>query len=106
MQTADTDTTPSARGEPAELLAAGFATCFHSALRTAACWAGVDVTDSTVDARVHAAPDADGGCTVTIDLDVALPHTDGVTARELTERAHELCPPLAGHGPLTARGAR
>jgi lipoyl-dependent peroxiredoxin len=76
---------------PEQLFAAGYAACFHSALRGIARQAGADVTDSTVTARVGVGPDADMyGLTVT--LIVAIPGLDRDQTRELAEAAHQRCP--------------
>jgi osmotically inducible protein OsmC len=44
---------PGGATNPEQLFAAGYAACFHSALRLVAGQAGVDTTDSAVSATVH-----------------------------------------------------
>ena len=76
---------------PEELFAAGYAACFHSALRVVARRAKADVEGSTVTARVGIGPEAPGfGLAVT--LIVHLPSVSAETAKELTEAAHQVCP--------------
>lgn len=76
---------------PEELFAAGYAACFHSALRLTARRAKADVDGSTVTARVGIGPDGPAfGLAVT--LLIHLPHVAADTAKELTEAAHQVCP--------------
>jgi len=76
---------------PEQLFAAGYAACFHSALRGAARQAKVDPGDSTVTAEVGVGTDGDFyGLVVT--LVIHIPGADRETARELAEAAHVRCP--------------
>jgi Ohr subfamily peroxiredoxin len=76
---------------PEQLFAAGYAACFHSALRATARAAKADVSDSTVTAEVGIGPDGPGfGLTVT--LRIHLPKLSAEQAKELTEAAHQVCP--------------
>jgi Ohr subfamily peroxiredoxin len=76
---------------PEQLFAAGYAACFHSALRITGRNAKADVDDSTVTARVGIGPDGPGfGLAVT--LLIHLPNVPADTARQLTEAAHQVCP--------------
>src|SRR5262249_31138583 len=76
---------------PEQLFAAGYAACFHSALRAVARKTKADVTDSQVTARVGIGPDgASYGLAVT--LLVHLPNVSEATAKELADAAHEVCP--------------
>jgi osmotically inducible protein OsmC len=76
---------------PEQLFAAGYAACFHSALRLVARNAGADVTGSTVTAQVGIGPDgAAFGLEVT--LKVHLPNVAQDKALEVTEAAHQVCP--------------
>jgi osmotically inducible protein OsmC len=83
---------------PEQLFAAGYAACFHSALRITARNAKADVDGSTVTARVGIGPDGPGyGLAVT--LLIHLPNVPAETARQLTEAAHQVCPySRATHG--------
>ena len=76
---------------PEQLFAAGYAACFHSALRGVARRAGVDPGESTVTAEVGVGPEGDlYGLVVT--LIVSIPGLDREKARELAEAAHQRCP--------------
>jgi len=76
---------------PEQLFAAGYAACFHSALRGVARHAGVDPGDSTVTAEVGVGPDGDlFGLVVT--LIIHIPAADREKTRELAEAAHQRCP--------------
>ena len=76
---------------PEQLFAAGYAACFHSALRGVARQAKVDPGDSTVTAEVGVGTDGDFYGLV-ITLIVRIPGADLAKARELAEAAHVRCP--------------
>jgi Ohr subfamily peroxiredoxin len=76
---------------PEELFAAGYAACFHSALRAVARRSGADVTDSTVTAYVGIGPEGEAfDLVVTLESD--LPSIQPEQARELVDAAHQVCP--------------
>ncbi|WP_163511469.1 organic hydroperoxide resistance protein [Fodinicola acaciae] len=76
---------------PEQLFSAGYAACFHSALRLVARRAKANVDGSEVTARVGIGPDGPAfGLAVT--LVVKLPGVDPEQAKQLTEAAHEVCP--------------
>ncbi|MFI5776228.1 organic hydroperoxide resistance protein [Nocardia sp. NPDC051570] len=77
---------------PEQLFAAGYAACFHSALRLVGKQAKANVDDSAVGAKVGIGPNDAGGFGLTVTLEVSLPHLSAEQARELTERAHQVCP--------------
>lgn len=77
---------------PEQLFAAGYAACFHSALRLVAGQDKADVTDSTVGARVSIGSLDNGGFGLAVELEVTLPNLDHDTAQKLAEKAHEVCP--------------
>ncbi|WP_207843359.1 organic hydroperoxide resistance protein [Williamsia soli] len=77
---------------PEQLFAAGYAACFHSALRMVAGQEKADVTDSTVGARVSIGSLDNGGFGLAVELEVALPNLDHETAQKLADKAHEVCP--------------
>jgi Ohr subfamily peroxiredoxin len=77
---------------PEQLFAAGYAACFHSALRLVAAEAKVDSTGSEVSATVHLLSTDSGGFGIGVELDVSLPAATPEQARAVTERAHEVCP--------------
>ena len=76
---------------PEQLFAAGYAACFHNALRIVARRARVDPGDSTVSAEVGIGPEGDAfGLVVT--LIISIPGLEREQARELAEAAHQVCP--------------
>jgi Ohr subfamily peroxiredoxin len=77
---------------PEQLFAAGYAACFHSALKLVAAGAKVDTSESTVTAVVGIAANDTGGFALTVELEVNLPGVDHTTAVDLTEQAHAVCP--------------
>jgi len=77
---------------PEELFAAGYATCFHSALQSVARARKVDLGDSSVGARVHILPNDEGGFLLGVELEVVLPDLDATLAQELADAAHKICP--------------
>ena len=76
---------------PEELFAAGYAACFHSALKFVALADKLDVTDSEVSATVGIGPGG-GGFGLAVELDVHIPNLDEETARTVVEKAHQVCP--------------
>ncbi len=77
---------------PEQLFAAGYAGCFHSALRICARKAGVDPGDSTVTASVDIGP-ADGEAFgLAVRLRIELPGVEADKAQAVMEAAHQLCP--------------
>jgi lipoyl-dependent peroxiredoxin len=77
---------------PEQLFAAGYAACFHSALKAVAGQAKVDMTDSEVVADVSIGDNGNGGYGLAVQLEVTIPGADEETARQLTEQAHQVCP--------------
>ena len=76
---------------PEELFAAGYAACYHSALRAVARRTGVDVNGSMVTAYVGIGPEGDAfGLVVTLEID--LPNASPEQAREVADAAHQVCP--------------
>ena len=76
---------------PEQLFAAGYAACFHSALRIVARRAGVDPGESTVTADVGIGPDGEAyGLVVTLIINI--PGLEREQAREIAEAAHQVCP--------------
>ena len=82
---------PGGGTNPEQLFAAGYAACFHQALKLAAGQEKVGIDDSSVDAAVGIGPD-DTSFSLQVSLTVHLPGTDQETADRLSRRAHELCP--------------
>jgi osmotically inducible protein OsmC len=78
---------------PEQLFAAGYAACFHSALKVVARKARQDTEGSTVTAEVGIGPINGGaGYGLEVVLEVSLPGVDRVAAEELVAKAHEVCP--------------
>ena len=77
---------------PEQLFAAGYAACFHSALRLVAQKAGADVTDSEVVADVSIGDNGNGGFALAVALEITLPKVSPEQAQELVEQAHQVCP--------------
>ncbi|MCT2589033.1 organic hydroperoxide resistance protein [Streptomyces sp. N2-109] len=76
---------------PEQLFAAGYAACFHSALRLAARQGRIRLRGDTVTARVALGKDPDGFL-LTAEVHVVLPALDQETAERLTHDAHQRCP--------------
>ncbi|MET7707857.1 organic hydroperoxide resistance protein [Micromonospora sp. NPDC005413] len=77
---------------PEQLFAAGYAACFHSALRLVARRAKADVTGSVVAAEVGIGPNGSGGFGLTVQLVVDLPAVPREIAEQVIEQAHQVCP--------------
>jgi osmotically inducible protein OsmC len=77
---------------PEQLFAAGYAACFHSALKLVAAGQDVDTTDSEVSATVGIGMLDTGGFGLAVELDVSLPNADRAAAEAAVARAHEVCP--------------
>jgi lipoyl-dependent peroxiredoxin len=78
---------------PEQLFAAGYAACFHSALKLVARKARQDSDGSTVTAEVGIGPINGGaGYGLEVVLEVSLPGLDRAVAEELVAKAHEVCP--------------
>jgi Ohr subfamily peroxiredoxin len=77
---------------PEQLFAAGYAACFHSALRLVAKEAQADVEGSEVSATVSLGMTETGGFGLAVELDVHLPNVERDAATALVARAHEVCP--------------
>ncbi|MCU1454460.1 MAG: OsmC family protein [Acidimicrobiales bacterium] len=77
---------------PEQLFAAGYAACFHSALKLVAGQQQVDASHSTVTGVVGIGPNEQGGFELTVELEVNMPGVDHETAEAVAARAHEVCP--------------
>ena len=79
---------------PEQLFAAGYSSCFHSALKLVAQRLKLDPEGSTVTARVGIGPiEGSPGFGLTVELDVSLPNVpDAEQAQQLLERSHKVCP--------------
>ena len=84
---------PGGGSNPEQLLAAGYAACFHGALTLLASRAGIQLRDLTVDARVTFARDpVDGLFLLSADIRVTLPGVDRAIAAELVRNTERVCP--------------
>ena len=79
---------------PEQLFAAGYSACFIGAMKFIASQnAHLSVPEDTkVTATVGIGPRSEGGFGLTVALDVSVPGVDADKARELVEKAHEVCP--------------
>jgi Ohr subfamily peroxiredoxin len=77
---------------PEQLFAAGYAACFHSALKFVAREDGLDVEDSAVTARVGIGRHDQNGFGLEVELEVEVAGGDRDVVRDLAERAHRICP--------------
>ncbi len=77
---------------PEQLFAAGYAACFHSALKVVAAPDKLDVNGTEVSASVGIGMLDSGGFGLTVELDVSVPNLDRAAAEALVAKAHEVCP--------------
>lgn len=78
---------------PEQLLAAGYAACFHGALSLLAARRGLDIPDVTVTAAVTFGRDPiDGLFLLTSEIRVAIPGVDRALAEELLRNTERNCP--------------
>ena len=80
---------------PEQLFAAGYAACFHSAMRFALRDLGLTpqaLEGSSVTAEVHFLRGAPGDFGLGVDLWARLPQLDDEQARRLMEETHTICP--------------
>ncbi len=77
---------------PEQLFAAGYAACFHSAMKTIAGMKKIDLDESAVTARVGLGPTGSGGFGLETELQVDVPGLDRDTAHSLVRKAHRRCP--------------
>jgi lipoyl-dependent peroxiredoxin len=83
---------PGGATNPEQLFAAGYAACFQSALGVVGRRAGVDTSDSLVQADVTIGTVQGGGYGLAVTLKVTIPGAEAGLARSLTEAAHRVCP--------------
>jgi osmotically inducible protein OsmC len=83
---------PGGATNPEELFAAGYAACFHSALKLVGGREKVDVTGTEVTASVSIGSLPGGAFGLGVELSVHAPNLDHDTAQSLVEKAHEVCP--------------
>jgi len=83
---------PGGATNPDQLFAAGYAACFHAALKVVAQRDKLDVSDSEVSATVGIGMLPNGGFGLEVELDVHVPALDQQAAEALVAQAHEVCP--------------
>ena len=83
---------PGGATNPEQLFAAGYAACFHSALKVVAGRQKANVDGSEVSASVGIGPNDSGGFGLQVELDVSIPNLDRDAALALVEQAHQVCP--------------
>jgi lipoyl-dependent peroxiredoxin len=83
---------PGGATNPEQLFAAGYAACFHSALKLVAAQGQLDVTGSEVSASVGIGALESGGFGLSVELDVHTPQLETSVAEALVAKAHEVCP--------------
>ena len=76
---------------PEQLFASGYSACFHSAVKTLAKGAGIDVTDSSISVQVGLVK-SDSGFSLQAAITGDLPGVDRDVAADLLARAHQRCP--------------
>ncbi|WP_330231565.1 organic hydroperoxide resistance protein [Nocardia sp. NBC_00508] len=77
---------------PEQLFAAGYAACFHSALRLVGKQAKANIDDSAVGAKVGIGPNGGGGFGLAVTLEISLPHLSREDAQAIADKAHLVCP--------------
>ena len=77
---------------PEELFAAGYAACFHSALKAAARLAKVTLTDTAITIDIGVGRNDKGGFQLKAAIEAEITGVDEATAHQLLETAHQLCP--------------
>ena len=77
---------------PEQLFAAGYAACFHNALRTVARRRRVDVTESAVSVTIGLMGGGADGFHLSASIEAEIPGVDAELGQELLEAAHARCP--------------
>jgi osmotically inducible protein OsmC len=77
---------------PEQLFAAGYAACFHSAIKLIGRKEKVSVDGTTVTAKVGFGPNGAGGYGLAVTLVVTVPGAEHDAAVKLAEAAHQVCP--------------
>jgi osmotically inducible protein OsmC len=84
---------PGGKTNPEELFAAGYAACFHSAVKGVAAEKKVAIGKSIVEAHVSLGPNDKGpGGKIAAELHVILPGADAEAAKDVVRVAHTWCP--------------
>ena len=83
---------PGGATNPEQLFAAGYAACFHSALKMVGGAEQADLTGTQVSASVSIGMLDSGGFGLAVELDVHVPALGRDAALALVEKAHQVCP--------------
>jgi lipoyl-dependent peroxiredoxin len=83
---------PGGAANPEMLFAAGYAACFHSALKGVGRQDKLNVDGTEVIASVGIGALEGGAFGLTVGLTVSVPNVDRSAAEKLVARAHEVCP--------------
>ena len=83
---------PGGATNPEQLFAAGYAACFHSAMKLVAKPMEIDTTDSAVSVTAGLGALDSGAFGLALEIDVHVPNATPEQAQQLVERAHEVCP--------------
>jgi osmotically inducible protein OsmC len=77
---------------PEQLFAAGYAACFHSALKRVASMQKVDITDTAITVDVGIGQLPTGGFGLNVVIEAELPGLPEEQAKAILEAAHQVCP--------------
>ena len=77
---------------PEQLFAAGYAACFHSALKLVGGAEKADLAGTQVSVSVSIGALSGVGFGLAVELDVHAPNLDHAAALALVEKAHQVCP--------------
>ncbi|BBA97216.1 putative organic hydroperoxide resistance protein [Actinacidiphila reveromycinica] len=77
---------------PEQLFAAGYSACFQGALGVVARQQKADISGSRVTAKVGFGKVEGGGFGLTVEIAASIPAVDEATAKDLLEKAHQVCP--------------
>ena len=77
---------------PEQMFAAGYAACFHSALKAVAGREKITLTDTAITVDIGIGSNGQGGFGLQATIEAEIPSVDEATARRLLEAAHQVCP--------------
>ena len=77
---------------PEQLFSAGYAACFHGALKAVARAQKITLEDTAVTVDVGIGPKDGGGYQLSVAIEAEIPGVDQATAQELLDAAHQVCP--------------
>ncbi|WP_447005211.1 organic hydroperoxide resistance protein [Saccharothrix isguenensis] len=77
---------------PEQLFAAGYAACFHSALKVAARQTKATIGETTVTAKVGLGSNGSDGFQLAVELATHIPGVEQAVAEQLVAAAHRICP--------------